>query len=573
MAQAPTSTLLDEWLNHLTEHPRHMLFGMVVIVSSTFSLIGLLIGFIVFAVMRLFNCSVLVIGGVALLGLICIALAWGVDGVTLIVVKELNRVLWRAMFSGDWRLALSLFSWLAAAPYGIVIGCLLNSISLMRSRVTRDVKRVARGILATGKKQLSEKQLQKALANCAGQQCLDGTTLGVDKHTGQPAILFDADANLHTLVIGTTGSGKTVTLMNIIASAIERRWPLLFVDGKGDVTLMKRIEAIAKARGIPFYGFSMIGESLKYNPIASGGYTSKKDRLIELREWSEDHYRKLAEGYLQTVFKILEQLNVDVDLWQLAKYLEPEKLYLLARQQQNADVLEMIGTLEEKRKDISGVIAEIQNITQSEIGHLFDCSQGEVLNIEKAIDERGIVYCCLQPLAFPAYAATLGKLIVNDIKAVVSKQLLKESKTKLFTIFDEFSIFAGEQIINLINQGRSAGVHAVLATQSLSDITSKGDEALLGQVLNNCNNYIIQRQNNPDDAETLASVIGTKDAYQVTSQVTTQMQSAQAGTVRIAKEFIVHPDEIKRLGVGEAVILSKREFSLKLVKINQQLIP
>jgi len=39
---------------------------------------------------------------------------------------------------------------------------------------------------------------------------------------------------------------------------------------------------------------------------------------------------------------------------------------------------------------------------------------------------------------------------------------------------DEFSSFPGNQVVNLINQGRSAGVHAVLATQSLSDIQIKG---------------------------------------------------------------------------------------------------
>lgn len=53
--------------------------------------------------------------------------------------------------------------------------------------------------------------------------------------------------------------------------------------------------------------------------------------------------------------------------------------------------------------------------------------------------------------------------------------------------------FAGDQVINLINQGRSAGIHAILSTQSLTDIVRNGDEALLGQVLSNCNNFIIQR--------------------------------------------------------------------------------
>ena len=120
------------------------------------------------------------------------------------------------------------------------------------------------------------------------------------------------------------------------------------------------------------------------------------------------------------------------------------------------------------------------------------------------------MYFCLQPLAFPAYASTLGKLVINDLKSLVASQLKQQTKTNMLTIFDEFSVFAGDQVINLINQGRGAGVHAILATQSLSDIEIKGGKALLGQVLNNCNNYIIQRQNYPADTEMLTKIMAPR---------------------------------------------------------------
>ena len=58
--------------------------------------------------------------------------------------------------------------------------------------------------------------------------------------------------------------------------------------------------------GRPAYLFALSGKSCRYNPLVPGGYSAKKDRIIELRDWSEDHYRKLAEGYMQTVFKVLD---------------------------------------------------------------------------------------------------------------------------------------------------------------------------------------------------------------------------------------------------------------------------
>lgn len=402
-----------------------------------------------------------------------------------------------------------------------------------------------------------------------------GTLLGTQKSNNAPVWLMDQDANLHTLIVGTTGSGKTTALANIIESAIKREQMLIYVDGKGDLDLASRVEQYAKAQGRPFYRFSMIGDSVKYNPLATGGYTSKKDRIIELRDWSEDHYRKLAEGYLQMVFRILDRAGIDVDLANLAHYMDTDELYLLVRDIGDKTLADEINRQQQAEKDISSLRSEIQNFIGSEIGHLFQTAQtdeSETLTLAKAFDEQAVVYFCLQPLAFPAYANTLGKLIINDLKAIASEQMgatePNQEKSKIFAIFDEFSIFAGEQVINLINQGRSAGIHAFLSTQSLSDLGAVGGEHFTGRILNNCNNYIVQRQNNPDDAETLASVIGTQDSNQYTVQIGDQGFEGN-GSLRPTKEFIVHPDQIKRLKQGEAFYINKQRFSVQSITIRK----
>ena len=192
-----------------------------------------------------------------------------------------------------------------------------------------------------------------------------------------------------------------------------------------------------------------------------------------------------------------------------------------------------------------------------------------MITLDKAFSEKAVVYFCLQPLAFPAYAETLGKLIINDIKSLLASLLTQSKKIKLYTIFDEFSIFAGDQIVNLVNQGRGAGVHAVLSTQSLSDILRKGDESLLGQILNNTNNYIIQRQNNPNDAEVLSNLIGTEFAFEVTAQLSAEQGGTGLGSVKQTREFIVHPDEIKRLTLGQAIFVNKQAFRVQKVLLRK----
>lgn len=456
------------------------------------------------------------------------------------------------------------------AVFPLVLSCGVIILWVLKNKThhRHELKRIAKGDLAS-KKYLSEAKLQKALQQLKSSTIDNGTVLGIDTEMATPVILTDQDANLHTLAIGTTGSGKTTTVCNVIESAVCRRLPVFYVDGKGDLALAHQLKALAEMQQVPFYLFSMVGESVRYNPLASGGITSKKDRIIELRHWSEDHYRKIAEGYLQTVFSILQICEKPIDLITLAKYLEIGALYDLVRERGNSSLVDKIEKLEAHQNHIGSLIAEIENMAQSEIGHLFDCQSGPVITLQQALQEKALVYFSLQPLAFPAYAESLGKLIINDLKALAATQLEKTAKKKIFVIFDEFSVFAGEQIIHLINQGRSAGIHAILSTQSLSDIERKGGDALVGQIVSNCNNFIIQRQNYPQDAEQLANIIGTFDQFQVTSQVDARLGSTALGSVRRTKEFIVHPDEIKRLERGGGLLLNKQNFQIQRVRFRR----
>ena len=163
---------------------------------------------------------------------------------------------------------------------------------------------------------------------------------------------------------------------------------------------------------------------------------------------------------------------------------------------------------------------------------------------------------------------TLGRLIINDLKATMAQQLGNGVKNKLYVIFDEFSVFAGEQVLNVINMGRSAGIHAVLSTQSLSDIASgrkENADHFINQVVGNCNNFILHRQNSPEDAEKLAEMMGTRNTLEYTAQVS-QTGPTHMGTVRRTRGFIAHPDEIKSLKTGEAFFFSKEDNKVSKIK-------
>jgi type IV secretory pathway TraG/TraD family ATPase VirD4 len=124
-------------------------------------------------------------------------------------------------------------------------------------------------------------------------------------------------------------------------------------------------------------------------------------------------------------------------------------------------------------------------------------------------------------------------------------------------VFDEFSVFAGEQVLNLVNMGRGKGVHAIFGTQGLADL-SRVDRDFKSQILNCANTIICHQLNDQESVETISSWMGTEDSFVTTAQYNPNSSGVGLGSIKEDKRFIVHPEQIKQgLGVGEAFLVSK----------------
>ena len=162
-------------------------------------------------------------------------------------------------------------------------------------------------------------------------------------------------------------------------------------------------------------------------------------------------------------------------------------------------------------------------------------------------------------------------MVLIDAKQAVSK-CFNSNLERGFFIFDEVSSYASTALIDLVNKSRSANITCVLATQSLSDLDYSVDTSFREQVIENCNNYIVLRQNSATNAETWSSILGTRESVEVTYQVEQQSRVTNAtglGSAKRVREFLYHPDEIKTLATGNAFFLSKdNNFSCRL-KVNK----
>jgi len=302
--------------------------------------------------------------------------------------------------------------------------------------------------------------------------------------------VFTADNAKNVFVCGTTGSGKTILLANYIKRAVKMNFTALIVDGKGDTGVGSLLDIVQRLKGKKkVYVINMTDpeRSDKYNPFRNASPTIAKDMLINMTNWSEEHYKYNTERYIGRLCKLLAMQGVAISLDALTLYLPKTSFIKLSKDASEKGLL----TKAEHLQDVdlaktSGEIAEnaaarFATIRDSDLGQIFDVSG---IDIYTALQENAIILFVLNPLLYPETSPLIGNLIIIDSKKAVS-HFYREKKKRIFYIMDEINTYANASLLDLVNKSRSANVTCVLATQSLSDLDSVSEQ-FKEQIIENC---------------------------------------------------------------------------------------
>ena len=405
-------------------------------------------------------------------------------------------------------------------------------------------------------KAIKKKKLGKII-NTAGTTLI-GTTSG-KREVRTP------DNAKHIFICGTTGSGKTVALSNYIKSGVEKDYPMLIVDGKGDTGEGSIYDIVKRLKDDkPLYVINLTNplKSDFYNPFQNATPTIAKDMLINLTEWSEEHYKLNTERYLQKLLQLLVLNKVQLSFRSILDSMSVDNFSKLSGEMLKKELINKNEHLENMQiAKTSGKIAEsafarFSLIAESELGYIFNETG---IDIYKAIEEKAIILFILNPLIFPETSPLIGRLILIDSKKALSR-LFDVNTHRIFFIMDEINSYASPVLIDLVNKSRSANITCILATQSLSDLDYAVGDAFKEQVIENCNNYLVMRQNSAVNAENWANIIGTKPTLEVTYQLQQKgLDTSETGfgSAKRVREYLYHPDDIKRLQTGNAILLSR----------------
>ena len=374
------------------------------------------------------------------------------------------------------------------------------------------------------------------------------------------------DTAKHVFICGTTGSGKTVALSNFIKNAIDNDMPALIVDGKGDMGEGSLLDIVQKLnqgkKKVYVVNLSDPEKPDKYNPFLGASSAMATDMLINMTDWSEEHYKLNSERYIQRILQLLELGQIPLSFKKIITCMKPSKFtdlsnYLLQKEliskEEHLDNLELLKT---SGKTAQSSVARFSTIAESQAGKILS---DKGINIAQVLKENAIILFVLNPLTYPELSPAFGRLVLIDSKIAIG-ELFHSQIPRTFFILDEISSYATPALTDLVNKSRSANVTCVLATQSLSDLDFAVNEAYKEQIIENCNNYLVLRQNSGVNAEHWANILGTRSTLEVTYQLQQRgLETSETGfgSARRVREFFYHPDDIKALRTGQGIFLSR----------------
>jgi Helicase HerA, central domain len=222
----------------------------------------------------------------------------------------------------------------------------------------------------------------------------------------------------HTLVVGATGAGKTVTQTWIACRLIEAGHGAIVIDPKGDALLFSQLQEAAVRCNREFLCWTPEGP-LTYNPYAQGSDTELADKALAGERFTEPHYQRQAQRYLGHVVRTMRAADIAVTSVSLMAHLDPRQLEVSARslpEDEAAVVESYLDSLNERqRRELAGVRDRLSILAESDAREWLDeTDEVGTLDLRLAIAAGAVAYFRLDADRRVLLSQMLAAAIVSD---------------------------------------------------------------------------------------------------------------------------------------------------------------
>lgn len=376
----------------------------------------------------------------------------------------------------------------------------------------------------------------------------------------EPVYMYYDDAYKGTFVSGTTGSGKSVTLLQMMENTTQVGYPLIVIDFKKGQNISYHLSRMAKKYNRKFYHFvngASTGELAQYqssyDPLAAK--EGQTDLILGMRTWdaASEVYKNRQISLLQTIFFLLNNLDEkDVpnfpwneggisqfvaalqipnlfDLIQAyARKIDktnPDRNMELKLQSLQEVYNDLIAPKSILKEQLDGLSVTMKNLTMSSYSNsLYKGSHGENhIDLSKmCMDEDGpIILFQFSPNAEPEFAKYMGSIIVSDIKRAFGHKEVLDNKLPCGIFMDEFQTIDIDLIADIVAKVRSAKGFPVLSSQSILQLAANADSNASYKIdafVEVINNFIVHNGASDNEAERFSKILGktSKVSYKIT---------------------------------------------------------
>lgn len=426
----------------------------------------------------------------------------------------------------------------------------------------------------------------------------------------------------HSLVVGTTGAGKTRLFDLMVSQAILRGECVIIIDPKGDKELRDNAKRACEAMGRPelFVNFhpafpeesagidpmrnwnrstelasriaALIPSETGADPFTAFGwkaindvvqglvYINSRPNLRTIRRFIEGglddlvvaalrfHFEKHIKGWEQSVAPFVKRMKS-----------EPAGYAAFYRQlpdAQKASVLDgLVSGFEHNREHFQKMIASLIPILNMLTAEPLDKLLSPIPSVDndrvitdtgKIINNGMVAYIGLDSLSDNTVGSAIGSILLSDLTAVAGDRYNYGINNRPVNLFiDEAAEVINKPTIQLMNKGRGANFRIVIATQTIADFVARmGDEAQAKQVLANTNNKFTLRVFDPDTQKFISESMPKVTVKTIETQLRDGHASSSPETINGMVGETIKAEDVEAISPAMLSILPNLHYFAQL---------
>lgn len=394
----------------------------------------------------------------------------------------------------------------------------------------------------------------------------------------------------HILVTGLTGSGKSTFIRRFVEQILAKDLRFMYFDFKGEQSDYEELIEICRRAGIEHeiqcFDLSDPAKCFTCNPLMI-----LQDRLetvgfvksIFFEKDANHYYVNQAEQFLHACLHLMDDAEVPRTFKRIEEiyYNDRTRLTLIARakakmRHKNAtepfyinyfnEVFKQL-TSKQRSERFSGFLSILTLFNTEPVSRIFNTEDESQLKLSSVFDENRTVIIRVPGEVYGDFSRKVVEAFVKVMPVLIARRRRMKNRKDYWLLLDEGCSYVGQTMVDLAKKAGSAGVKLLVTRMCDSDFESV-EPGFLGKMLSAFDTFVCFQTNEPQTRETMAKLAMTYETQKRTFRLQRGEETGD-GSIRLVREFRVHPTEFGQLQPGQAYFIAPRIQLFQKVQISQ----